>query len=470
MNELVMLLETKIRRRRKKPSVPGSIIDYHGREPGERDVRGRFADKPGGTKPDITLPDGRRVQRAQNQPQDVTERATPTRTTRQAGTGGRTASTRRGRPSRVATPPLERLKPVESEYEDWDKYLDKDGREYWVGPGGEYETPGFVGVNTDDEVLATGDTKPAATRNLDRYLKDNVQPTRTRTRRQPTVAAPKKTTKPMAFHERTAEDDAAWKARKLQPIPPQWTDVHIADDLDTASRLAWGRDSKNRVVSIYSTKHREEANKEKYQRQKTVAKALPALDAQLAKDLKSSDPKTRQTAQVVLIMRKTGMRVSSERDRGGEKEAYGASTLQARHVQVTPAGSVIFDFSAKKGVHTHLVVKGDSELAAAMTDAKGSKKNREKLFPSATENSTREYIRNATGIYMKNHDLRTHLACVIAAREIKKRKGKPATLTEYRRWRNEVGDVVAAQLGNNRGEALKSYINPALFDQWALED
>jgi DNA topoisomerase IB len=265
----------------------------------------------------------------------------------------------------------------------------------------------------------------------------------------------------------TPELIAALNKRDIRPkIPPGWSDIQVVDYDSSDGLVAIGKDSKGRQQRSYRVDYLEANAVEKYKRGKVVATKMRRLDTRLTKDLKSPDQQTRRTAAAVLIMRRTGMRVGSERDRGGDAEAYGATTLQARHVQVTAAGTVIFDFPAKKGHHTHLVIKGDKQLHDAVVAAKGDKQRRESLFPDVSERDTIEYLREATGIPMKNHDLRTHLANVIAAQEIAKRKVKP-NAARYKKWRNEIGDIVAAQLGNTRTMALNSYIDPRVWDEWA---
>lgn len=49
---------------------------------------------------------------------------------------------------------------------------------------------------------------------------------------------------------------------------------------------------------------------------------------------------------------------------------------------------------------------------------------------------------------------------------IKAFNGKKPEAKEFIQWRNEVATKVSKVPGNDRNEAIKSYIDPVIFDQW----
>jgi len=65
----------------------------------------------------------------------------------------------------------------------------------------------------------------------------------------------------------------------------------------------------------------------------------------------------------------------------------------------------------------------------------------------------------------KLKDMRTYHANDRAAEFIGSTR-PPKTKQEFAKKRNEIGDRVAAELGNTRTMALNSYINPAVFSDW----
>lgn len=249
--------------------------------------------------------------------------------------------------------------------------------------------------------------------------------------------------------------------RTLLRIPPAWTDVRVADDPTTATVIAHGRDGKGRATAIYSDAHSKRQAQAKFARIREFRRHVPALDAALARDAGSND-----TAAAVLVMRHVGTRVGSTTDTKAKVHAYGTTTLEARHVTVT-GDTTRFDFVGKKGVHIQLV-NDQPEVAAAMRSRLAGKQPGERIFETS-EAKTIAYLRAQTAPGFKNHDLRTHLANVVAKQAVQNRPDAPTSKAEFSRARNAVGDVVAAQLGNNRSEALKSYVDPQVFTPWLAD-
>lgn len=270
----------------------------------------------------------------------------------------------------------------------------------------------------------------------------------------PVPAAPALTV-PAGMHVPTAAEREALK------IPPAWVDVVVADD-PAARVVARGRDGKGRGQARYSTAHSDAQAEAKFARIKAFAPLVPELDRALAGDSLDDD-----TAAAVLVMRRLGIRVGSTADTQAKQQAYGATTLQARHVTVT-GGVTRFDFVGKKGVRIQLE-SHDPAVARAVGPRLAGKQPGDRLFDT-TDGKTGGYVKAHTGPAFKNHDLRTYLANAIAAREVAADPSLPGSAREAAARRNAVGDVVSAQLGNNRSEALKSYIDPAVFAPWHADD
>jgi DNA topoisomerase-1 len=249
--------------------------------------------------------------------------------------------------------------------------------------------------------------------------------------------------------------------RKRLRIPPAWTEVYIADDPD-AALVAKGKDVKGRTQSIYSAQHSANQAEKKFARIRVLAKHLPELDARLEKDAMTNDH-----AAALLLIRKMGMRPGSNKDTGADKEAFGATNLQAKHVRVTEAGTTIFEFTGKKGVDLKLSTN-DPFVAQVIRKRKRTRSRNQPLFDTS-DAQTRAYMQSIVPgeFYLK--DMRTLHANVIALEEVAKIKRPPKTMTEFRRRRNEVADKVSAQLGNTRTMALSSYINPTVFAKWEAE-
>ena len=243
-----------------------------------------------------------------------------------------------------------------------------------------------------------------------------------------------------------------------RPVPPAWTDVHVATDPD-ASMQARGVDAKGRNQYIYSTAHTEQAAAAKYARVKELAGRMPELDAAIERDA-MADPAAAATA----LIRHFGLRPGSTTDTKAKKKAYGATTLQARHVRQYPAtGRTTLSFVGKSGVKI-TVSSRDPDIYRIVERWLGDKEGMVDLFP-ATDADVRAYIDANLGDGFKAKDLRTHLANVMALDMVSSMR-RPTTQAKFKAARNKIADAVAKALGNTRAVTLSNYINPTVFAAW----
>lgn len=203
---------------------------------------------------------------------------------------------------------------------------------------------------------------------------------------------------------------------------------------------------------------------DKWKRVNVLHHNIKELDSVLKRDILRGNT----DALVVRLMRQTGIRVGGKesiRGRLAKDVTYGATTLKAKHAKITPSGKLILDFIGKKGIRHHHTIE-DPVIVGAFRKLLSSRSSNDPIFDHVTSKSTMRYLRHALNLpYLKNHDLRTHIANDIAITEIKKLP-LPKTEKEYRKLRNSVGEVVAQKLGNGRLHALNSYINPLVFSIW----
>lgn len=255
---------------------------------------------------------------------------------------------------------------------------------------------------------------------------------------------------------RLASDDD----RKRLKLPPAWTAVVVSEDPKGVNGcLARGRDKKGRLQSRYSAQHTEAQAAAKYQRVKRILPKLPKLDRRISKDRFTSDD-----AGALLLMRQLGMRPGSDLDTKADTQAYGATTLQRRHVKVSD-GTVHFDFIGKKGVRIQISTKDKRVLDVVEDRLSKTKRRTDDLFPDTDSIKVRSYMKGIVGEDFKVKDLRTVRANEIALQIIDEFEA-PTTKAQFKKARLFVGEQVAAQLGNTRTESLKSYINPTVFAKW----
>ena len=249
----------------------------------------------------------------------------------------------------------------------------------------------------------------------------------------------------------------------LPRIPPAWTDVTVSTD-PNASLIVKGKDSKGRVQSVYSKTHATEQAAKKFAKVSELLEKQDGLRKEIEKDMKSNDPEARENASVLALIQQTGLRPGSERDTGAEKKAYGATTLEGRHVVELKRG-VRLRFVGKKGVDLDILVD-DPVLAKMLVERKQSAGNKGKLF-DVTDASLREYTRTKDGGEFKPKDFRTAVGTRLASKIVSGMKA-PKNQAQYKKSVREVGKQVAARLGNTHTIALQSYIDPSIFSKWRV--
>lgn len=260
------------------------------------------------------------------------------------------------------------------------------------------------------------------------------------------------------FH---AASDEERKQHKIPSGAKGWTDVHIADD-PKARLVAVGRDQKGRQQSKYSAEHTEQALQQKFERNRLLNSALPGILHHTSQEI-AEKGKNAEEASVIRLIEHTGARVGSDSDTGASEKAYGATTLEARHVIID--GDVArLDFVGKLAKRNQYEVSDP----AIVDDLKARVEGKE---PSArvfntTDAKTRDYLKTAAGGQaFKVHDLRTHVATRVAAKEVE--AGEPPTSPdEYWKRRDAVGQKAANQINDTLDIALGTYVNPMVFENW----
>lgn len=245
-------------------------------------------------------------------------------------------------------------------------------------------------------------------------------------------------------------------------IPPAWTDVYVNPDPKAKVQVI-GTDKKDRHPVLYSEEHNTTQARAKYQRVKEMDAKYDSIKKQNEANLKSDDGNIKEHAKVTRLIMETGIRPGSEANTGAEKKAYGATTLEGKHVVIN-GDKVSLQFVGKKGKDLNIPIDNKSIASDLIRRAKKAG-NDGQLFPNTNDNSLRTYVKEFDGGGFKTKDFRTRLANDIAEKEIKKIKS-PKTEKEYKKAVKEVAKVVSSKLGNTPAMALSSYINPGVFGGW----
>jgi DNA topoisomerase IB/8-oxo-dGTP pyrophosphatase MutT (NUDIX family) len=245
-------------------------------------------------------------------------------------------------------------------------------------------------------------------------------------------------------------------------IPPAWTDVRVTTN-PKAALLVSGRDAKGRPTAVYSEAHHAKQAAAKFARIAELTAKFEKIRAQ--NEQARQDPARRNVADALAVVMAMGIRPGSERDTGAEKQAYGATTIEGRHVHVEH-GKVSLVFTGKKGVALNLPVD-DPTLAKMLVQRKQAAGATGKVFGGISNDDLLAHSHSMDGGGFKSKDFRTHLGTKTAATLVAARP-RPTDAKSYRAAVMDVAKHVSAKLGNTPAIALQSYIAPEVFAPWRI--
>src|SRR5208337_180041 len=244
-------------------------------------------------------------------------------------------------------------------------------------------------------------------------------------------------------------------------VPPKWTGVKIATD-PKSEVLVTARDEKGRPKMVTSKSYDARSAVVKFSRTEEM---LGQHDKIAAEIQKARAGPQKEEAECAWLMQVQATRPGSERDTKSKVKAYGATTLEARHVVQSKDG-VRLQFIGKEGVaHDHLV--RDKELAKMLLDRKAAAAgDSDKLFKT-TDAKVRDFTAARDGGKFTPKDFRTSAATRLAAETVQAEPRPSTNLKEHKARVKAVAEKVSGLLGNKPAEALKSYIHPAVFAVWS---
>ena len=266
-----------------------------------------------------------------------------------------------------------------------------------------------------------------------------------------------------ASGERTAPGGSVLPAHVVAlKLPPAWTDVHYSDDPKSPLQ-AIGRDSKGREQRVYSKEFAASQAAAKFARIKELDREFSGVEAQNHAARQSDNPRTKAAADCAALVMSMGVRPGSEDDTQAKVRAYGATTLEGRHVVIGDDGRVSLQFIGKKGVALNLPVT-DPDIARMLLERKAAAGDGGQLF-GVNEKQLLDHVHSLDGGGFKTKDFRTLLGTRTAMQEVAKMP-MPKNEKDYVKAVKAVASVVSKKLGNTPTVALQSYISPAVFGAW----
>lgn len=244
-------------------------------------------------------------------------------------------------------------------------------------------------------------------------------------------------------------------------LPPAWTDVRYSPD-PAAALQAIGKDAKGRSQYVYSKEFTDSQSAAKFERINELSAKFSEIESENARARASDNPRVRDSADCAALIMSMGIRPGSEVDTKAKAKAYGATTIEGRHV-VQTEGGVRLQFVGKEGVNLDLPVTDDG-IAAMLLERKARVGDGGQLF-GVNEKALLDYIHTMDGGKFKSKDFRTLLGTKTAMKEVENMPA-PKTEKEYNKSCHVVAKAVSQKLGNTPTVALQSYISPAVFAAW----
>ncbi len=252
-------------------------------------------------------------------------------------------------------------------------------------------------------------------------------------------------------------------------IPPAYTNVWISP-YENGHLQFTGVDAAGRKQYRYHTHWNQIRNQSKYHRLQIFAEHLPAIRAQVDKDLlRHNLDHEKVVALVVRLMELTSIRVGNE----SYKKLYGSfglTTLQNRHVAID--GSTLkFEFKGKKGVFHKIALQSKrlARLVKQCRDIPGKELfqyyNKAGERRSIGSGDINTYLKDITGEEFTAKDFRTWAGSVSALYAFKE-AGEFNNITECKRKIVSVLDEVAINLGNTRTVCKKYYVHPTVIKSY----
>jgi DNA topoisomerase-1 len=243
-------------------------------------------------------------------------------------------------------------------------------------------------------------------------------------------------------------------------IPPAWANVQYDPDKKKEGLLVTGVDAKGRRQPIYSESHNIKQAAAKFARTQEGIKKLEGMKAENFKNL--SDVELKEEAAATRLIMETGVRPGSDGDTGGDVKAFGATTLEGRHV-VEKGGKTFLRFTGKKGVKLNIPIENPATAKDLLRRA-ASAGDRGRLFDT-NDARLRDYVKGLDGGKFKTKDLRT-IVGTSEALKVMKRMPSPSDMKDYKKAVKAVATQVSTKLGNTPTVALQAYIDPNVFSAW----
>jgi DNA topoisomerase IB len=113
---------------------------------------------------------------------------------------------------------------------------------------------------------------------------------------------------------------------------------------------------------VYSEEFSKTQAEAKFNRIDELFRKFGEIEKQNEKNRKSENPRVKDSADCLMLVMNTGIRPRSEEDTGADVKAYGATTLEGKHIVKTKEG-VFLQYVGKKGVSLNIKIQDNATAA-----------------------------------------------------------------------------------------------------------
>ena len=247
------------------------------------------------------------------------------------------------------------------------------------------------------------------------------------------------------------------RIKNLKIGNPAIVEARVASDPDDELQaITWFINVHGEKVKDYryTTTHKTESADAKWVRSAKLSLVYGEVRDAVATDAAAGV----EEAIILHMMFLTNMRVSNKGKKATKKKAYGATTLQARHLRVK-GDTVFYAFDGKSGVWWEGSVK-DAVFAGAIKSRLASLKKDERIF-SVGDADVNKYFRDAGNFTTR--DIRP-LHGTSLAKEFLRKSPQPKDLKGAKELVKEICGKVAIELHHDSPNTTKSkYIDPIVW-------
>jgi len=254
-------------------------------------------------------------------------------------------------------------------------------------------------------------------------------------------------------------------------IPPGYRVIWQSESPNGNARglLAKVKDSKDRTKPIYTAEHDRIAAEKKFKRTLTLLRDFAKIQEGIRAGMGSQKDGDRQRFEALALVVDTGMRPGSDNDTKASVKAYGATTLQARHVKFE-GDSAVFDFIGKNAHRNEFRTDDPAIVAALKARVAAAGGPDVPLWPLATRANVLAAVKSVSppGTSYKTKDFRTAKGTITATRMVETAPPPkpPTTEAELAKAKKYVAGRVATALSNTAAICLKAYIAPFAWGSW----